>query len=275
MSRTRPLSPKPAPQPQRWQEPGRPWVLREFDLFQDLTESEMQAIADAAPMQELPRGRVLFSPHKPVEVLFILKKGRVRLYRTAADGRSLTTNLIEAGQIFGEMASLGQTMDDTWAETLDPSVVCLMSRHDVQRLLLSDARIAARLAEHLGRRTAELERRLHDAVLRPAPARIASALASMAGEPGGGRPSTPIPGGRGDSHDPSRARPPKAVAIRLTHEQLADLVGATRETVTRVLGELRDRGALTLRRGRIIVHDPVRLRMLADDETALADVRTR
>lgn len=97
----------------------------------------------------------------------------------------------------------------------------------VDRLLLSDPRIAARIAEILGRRIAELENRLSDTVLKTAPDRIASALARMADRDG--------------------------ASIRLTHEQLADLVGTTRETVTKVLGDLADRGLVQLRRGRIVV----------------------
>lgn len=223
------------------------WQLSEIDLFADLSDDEMAAIAQAAPMHDLPTGRVLFSPHDPHEVLFILKKGRVRIYRVGPDGRSLTTALINAGEIFGEMVLLGQRMDGSWAETLEPCVVCLMSRHDVQRLLLADQRIAGRIAEKLGERVASLERRLSDTVMRTVPARVASALATLAGV---------------DATDtPSQV---DAVSLRLTHQQLADLVGTTREATTRVLGDLADRRLVKLRRGRIMILDPQGLRTLAD-----------
>ncbi len=191
-------------------------------------------------MREVAFGTVLISPNQHSEVLFILKKGRVRLYRLAADGRSLTTAIIEAGQIFGEMVTLGQQMDDTYGEAIDRCVVCIMSRSDVYQLLLSDPRISARIAETLGARVAELERRLGDTVLMSVPSRIASALAAMASS------------GRGD--------------VRLTHEQLADLIGTTRETTTKVLGDLRERGLINLRRGRISVTDADGLRRLADGD---------
>lgn len=235
-----------------WQQPSRAreWVLREFDLFADLDESEMAAIAAAAPMSEVPKGQLLASPLSPREVLFIVKKGRVRLYRTAVDGRSLTTAIVEPGEMFGEMTSVGQSMVDTWAECLEPAVLCVMSRSDVQRLLLSDPRIAARIAQLLGQRLTDMERRLSDTVLRPVPARIAAALATMAGE-----------------HRPA--------VVRLTHEQLAELVGTTRETTTKVLGDLQDRGLLSLRRGKIVISDPRRLEELADDEVGVSQIRTR
>jgi CRP/FNR family cyclic AMP-dependent transcriptional regulator len=205
----------------------RGFILRELDLFRDLSDAEIDAIGAAAPMRTIPAGQVLYAPGRPTEVLFILKGGRVRLYVIGADGRTLTTAIVEPGQLFGEMVPMGQSLTDTYAETLDASVVCLMSRTDVDRLLLSDPRIAARIAEILGRRVAELETRLSDTVLKSAPDRIASTLARLADRDG--------------------------ASIRLTHEQLADLVGTTRETVTKVLGDLAARGFVQQRRGRIIV----------------------
>ncbi|MDZ7576908.1 MAG: Crp/Fnr family transcriptional regulator [Candidatus Nanopelagicales bacterium] len=218
----------------------REWVLREFDLFRDLSDAEVERIGAAAPMSQLPVGQMLYSPGRHTEVLFILKKGRIRLFQIGIDGRTMTTGIISPGQIFGEMAVLGQHLDQTHAETLEPCVVCLMSRADVERLLLSDSRIATRVAEFLGSRVAELERRLGDSVLKSAPERIAATLARLAGEEG------------------------QMAAVRLTHEQLADLVGTSRETATKVLGDLSDRGLVSLRRGRMLVRDPAALRDLAE-----------
>lgn len=211
----------------------RVWQLSEFDLFADLSEDEMARIADAAPMRQAARGTLLYAPHRPVEVLFIVKRGRVRTYRTALDGRSLTTSIVNPGQLFGQMPPLGQRMGDTYAEMLEDGLVCVMNRVDVTRLLLTDLRIVARITDLLGARVDQLEQRLVDTALKPVPARICSTLATLAGSP-------PVP-------------------VRLTHEQLADLVGTTRETTTKVLGDLRDRHLIRLRRGRIEVLDPVRL----------------
>ena len=217
--------------------PADTWQLSELDLFADLSASEMRRISDAAPMRAVRRGALVYAPHRPIEVLFILKRGRVRLYRTASDGRSLTTAIVTPGGLFGQMPPLGQRMGGSYAEMLESGLLCLMSRQDVQRLLLTDLRIVTRITDALGRRVGELERRLADTVLKPAPARVCAALATLAGSP-------PEP-------------------VRLTHEQLADLVGTTRETTTKVLGDLRERDLVRVRRGRIDVLDPARLAELA------------
>ncbi len=219
-------------------EAARTWQLCEMDLFTDLSADEIAAIGAAAPMREASRGALLWAPHRPVEVLFIVKMGRVRVYRTATDGRSLTTAIVTPGQLLGQMPSMGQRMDGAFAEMLDDGVVCAMGAADVRRLLFSDPRIVARVTALLGERCAQLESRLTDTVLKSVPARICSTLATLAGSP-------PAP-------------------VRLTHDQLADLVGTTRETTTKVLGDLKERRLIQLRRGRIQVLDPVAVLGLAD-----------
>ncbi|WP_251068046.1 Crp/Fnr family transcriptional regulator [Streptomyces sp. ISL-22] len=223
----------------------RTWCLSEVDIFRDLSEAEMDAIAAAAPMKTYAAGEILHSPQQPGEVLFILKRGRVRIFRVSAEGRALTTAIISPGTIFGEMALLGQRMYDNFAEALDDVTVCVMSRADVQKFLLSDARIAARITEILGRRLADLEQRLSDSVFKSVPQRIATTLTTLAR-----RADTPA----------GRLRPgTRHPQITLTHEQLAALAGTSRETTTKVLHAFADRGLLRLARGRITVLDPARL----------------
>ncbi|MGH3920361.1 MAG: Crp/Fnr family transcriptional regulator [Pseudonocardiaceae bacterium] len=213
------------------------FCLAEVDIFADLSPTEMDAIAAAAPMKTYATGELLYSPQNQVEVLFILKAGRVRVFRIAADGRALTTAVITPGTIFGEMVLLGQHMYDNYAEALEEAVVCVMNRDDVHRLLLSDPRIAARITAILGARLLEMERRLCDTVFKSVPQRVAATLATLAGAQrrlGVGR---------------------RSVQVALTHDQLAALVGTTRETATKVLGEFADRGLLRRGRGRIILLD--------------------
>lgn len=218
------------------------WCISEVDIFRDLSPEEMGAIAAAAPMKTYSTGELLYSPTQPSEVLFILKRGRVRIFRVSAEGRALTTAIISPGTVFGEMTLLGQRMYDNFAEALDEVTVCVMSRDDVRRFLLADARISARITEILGRRVADLEQRLSDSVFKSVPQRIATTLLTLAAET---RPR--VLGTRGPQ-------------ISLTHEQIAALAGTSRETTTKVLHEYADRSLIRLARGRITVLDPARLK---------------
>jgi CRP-like cAMP-binding protein len=212
-------------------------MLSKIDILADLNPEEMRAIMDAAPMRTYPAGDLLYTPHRPVETLFLLKRGRVRIFRVAADGRALTTAIVPAGTIFGEMVLLGQHMYDNYAEALDETLTCAMDRADVHKHLLSDPRIATRIAEILGHRLAAMERRLSDTVFKTVPQRIAATLCTL---------STDHP-------------PTGTYRVALTHEQIAALTGTARETATKALGELADRGLLRVGRGKITIMDPERL----------------
>jgi len=220
------------------------FCLDEVEIMRDLDRQEIADIAARAPMRTVERGGLIWSPTDGREVLYIVKQGRVGLVHSTPDGRTITVAVLGPGALFGQMRLLGQDMRSSTAEALDDLVLCQMSETDVRSMLLADPRIAARITEGLGRRLADVEQRLADALLRTAPERVASVLAALAlGAP------TPV-----------RLAGPRGREVRLTHAQLADLVGTTRETVTRVLGELQARGVVALRRGMVVVLDVEALR---------------
>ncbi len=227
----------------------RLWCLSEVDIFQDLSSTEMDAIAARAPMQTVAVGNVFFAPEQQTEVLFILKRGRVRIFRLSPHGKALTTAIITPGTIFGEMTFLGQQMHNSYAEALDACVICLMSKEDVYQMLLSDPRIAARIAEILGQRLIEIEQRLTDVIFKSVPQRIASVILTL---------------GRGEPPTRRWSFSASFTEVRLTHEQLAELVGTSRESTTKVLNDMRERGLIALRRGTIIIHDRTALEAFAE-----------
>ncbi len=222
------------------------WCMSEVDIFVDLSTADMEAIAAAAPMRTFAPGELLYAPPQPMETLFILKEGRVRIFRLAPDGRALTTAIITPGTIFGEMLLLGQQMHDNFAEALGNVTVCVMSKSNVETMLLSDARIAARISEILGKRVIQLERRLSDTVFKTVPQRVATTLCLLA--------------------DQAQRRPlGRGIQVQLTHEQIAALAGTSRETTTKVLNEYADQGLLRLGRGKVTILDLPRLAAQAGD----------
>lgn len=222
--------------------------LRDVDIFQDLNHAEVEELGSRAPMQRVPTGTVFFSPEQAAEVLFILKEGKVRLYRLSPDGKVLTTGILEPGTIFGEMSILGQHLHQSYAEALSPCLLCLMSREDVKTMLLGDPRIAVRIAEILGQRLISAEQRLSDFAFKNLPERLSSLLLQLA--------------------QPTKARLFRKVSgppeVRYTHEALAEMVGSYRETITKILNEFRTQGLIELKRGCIVLLDPEGLRALSE-----------
>jgi CRP-like cAMP-binding protein len=223
--------------------------LSEVDLFADLSPAEIEEMDRMAPSTLFRRGELLYSQAQPIRALFVLKTGRVRVFRIAEDGRAFTLAILEPGSVFGEMVLVGQRMYDSYAEAIDDALICRLGVADVERFLLADPRIAVRVARILGERVAELEDRLTDLALRPLQARVAATLLNLT---------------RSTSSS-ATGRFGRSLQVRLTHEQLAGVIGATREATSRVLGDFADRGLIRQGRGRIVVPDPGALRRLTRD----------
>ncbi len=218
--------------------------LNEVDLFADLSAEEIAAMDIMAPARLYRRGELLFSQSQPVTALFILKSGRVRIFRVTEDGKALTMAILEPGAVFGEMMLVGQRMYDNYAEAIEDSAICQLTVDEVERFLLSDPRIAVRISRLLGEQVARLEERLTDIALRPLAAQVASTLVKL-----GDAAPAPIFG-------PART-------IHLTHEQLAGLLGASREATSKVMADLTARDAIRQGRGRIIIQDRSILQSIA------------
>jgi CRP/FNR family cyclic AMP-dependent transcriptional regulator len=222
--------------------------LRSVDIFQDLTENEIHQLGQRAPMKRVPGGTIFYTQEQVTEVLFILKEGRVRLYHLEPGGRMLTLAILEEGSIFGEMTLVGQRLQNNFAEAITPCLLCLMSREDVKKFLLSDSRIAFRLMEKIGQRLVDTEQRLSDMAFKQAPERIATQLIQLAEQRRNwlGRKSHP--------------------EVRCTHEELAHLVGVHRETVTKVLNDFRQQELIDLSRGRVVLLDVTGLNAARNEE---------
>ena len=214
--------------------------LRTIDIFGDLRPEEIDEIDKQTQMITCPRGRVLFSQEDRAEALFLLKRGRVQLYRLTSSGKRLDVATIGPGTFFGEMPLLGESLRHTYAESLDDSMLCVMSRGDVERLIRQHPSVAVRMVEALGQRLALSEARLEEMAYRSVPTRIAAVLLRL-----------------------SQARPNETVLI--THQELGDMIGALRETVTKILDEFQADGLVELGRGRILLRDVARLRAHLDE----------
>src|SRR5262249_20785336 len=200
--------------------------LSKVDIFRDLGAEELKEIGRMAVMTTCPPGKIFYTPNETGEVLFILKKGRVQLYRMSSDGRKLIIGTIESGSIFGEMMLVGQGMYDAFAEAIEESLICVLNRRDVENMLLSKPKVALRVMEVLARRLRETEERLEQTMFGNVQSRLATLLVRMYGE-----------------H--------RTDTIETTHEALAEQLGVYRETVTTALSSLRRRGLVSAGRKQI------------------------
>jgi CRP-like cAMP-binding protein len=214
--------------------------LQMVDVFQDLTEVEIEEIDRATTMSACRKGKIFYMPEDTTEVLFLLKQGRVQLYRISPDGKKLVIATIGPGSIFGEMALIGQGMHNTFAESIEECVLCVMSRDDVEQLLMSKPMVALRIFEVMGRRLREAETRLEEIATKGISARLASLLLQLAEEKG------------------------SDTIVGLTHQDLGEQIGTYRETTTQTLNGFKTKGLIEIGRKRITILDHEALERVAE-----------
>lgn len=212
--------------------------LSTMELFQDLSEREREELDRITTMSTVRKGKVFYRPEETGEVLFILKEGNVQLYRISPEGKKLVITTLDKGSLFGEMALLGQQMHNTFAEANNDCTICVMSRSDLERLILQRPQVALRILEITGRRLRDAESRLEDLAFKGIPARLSSLLLRLSGG------SDEIVG--------------------LTHQDLAEMVGTYRETATQVLNDLKAKGLIEIGRKRIMILDREGLQAVAE-----------
>jgi len=214
--------------------------LQMVDIFQDLTEEEIEEIDRATTITTCRKGRIFYMPEDTSEVLFLLKEGQVQLYRISPDGKKLVIGTVGPGAIFGEMALIGQGMHNTFAEATEDCVLLVMSRQDVERLLVTKPKVALRIFEELGSRLKDTEARLEEIAFKGIPARLASFLLQTADEQG------------------------TDTVTGLTHQDLGEQIGTYRETTTQTLNTFKADGLIDIGRKRITILDRPGLERIAE-----------
>lgn len=209
--------------------PERIALLRAHELFHGVPEQFVARIGARMPIITARRGTVVYHPGLTPEGLFLLKTGRVALYRLTSGGRKVVVGILEPGATFGDMPTVAQRMGDTFVEAIEDSAICVMSRQDIQELLREHPSAALAILQSVARRLHAAEDELENLAVRSVPARLARLLLRLA------RNSGRIEG--------------------FTHQELAELLGTTRETVWRTLNEFERAGLVIAERRCIAIAD--------------------
>jgi len=202
-------------------------------------------LKQAAQRRAFRKGEVLFSVGGPANELYLLERGRVRLFSRSPQGRNLTLSIVEPGDIFGEQALFPRRTWSSQAQALTDGVLYALSRQRLEELLRDDPTLVLRIMENLGRRLRSVERRLGDLIFKSAPERLAALLLDMV--------------------DPSarQGRGPARLPFSYTHQQFAEMINARRETVTKILSRFRDDRLVAFDRDQIVLLDMERLREMS------------
>ena len=218
------------------------WYLKRSDLFEQLSPDEITGIESRSRMQTLPRKSLVYLPSDSSDAVFLLTKGRIKLYNVTAEGKETVLAFIEPGEIFGELSLLNPGQREEFAEAMAPSNVVMIPGDVIRELMETRPALTIRLTKLMGLRRQRIERRLKSLLFRSNRERLIYLLLELAARYG------------------ERIEDGLALGIRLSHQELSSVIGSTRETVTVLLGELQLERSLIIKRRQIILTN---LRQLA------------
>lgn len=223
-------------------------LLSLVDIFEPLSTEEIERLNGQLLYIHLEPGDIFFTPQDQSERLFLLQKGRVRIYRISA-GREVTLAVVDEGTVFGEMALPAQQLQGAYAQAMKSCEISIMCREDIERLILDKPEVGLKITQLLSERLRRCETRLEDITLKGATARLASLLLLLLESEGvvSGEYRLKIP-------------------THYTHEHLGTMIGTNREAVTRAFAQLQDSGIVELRRRLIYIADVEALRRVAEEQ---------
>ena len=197
------------------------WYISTNKIFFDLPEEDQELMASMMIPRNIKKKGLVYSEGDHADKLYILKEGRIKITRLGEDGKELTMDIIEPGDIFGELTLAGETQRETNAEALEDSFICTVARDDFERFLKMRPNLTFTLTKWIGTRLRKIENRFENLIFQDVRTRLFSLLEDLAEKYG---------------EDVAAGR---KIAIKLSHQELANLIGATRETVTFELNKMK------------------------------------
>jgi CRP-like cAMP-binding protein len=222
--------------------PDKLWYLRRLNLFEGMTVEEVERISHDLRMRSCSAKSSVLDGSS--ERVYMVKQGRVRLYHVTESGQEVTTAVLVPGQLFGLGALFGKGGDATFAEALEDTVVCDAAAQDFISMMARHPILMAKVTMAMARQMIRLEATIESIMSRPVAGRLADLVITLA--------------------EQAEGSPKGAVLLpAYSHEELGKMIGATRESVSRTLGDWRRAGIIGMQGRRILLRKPDALRAQA------------
>jgi len=222
-------------------------VLKQVPLFSGLRKEDLEMLSTIVSRREFAKKETLFHQGDPGEEFMILTEGSVKVELMNSEGKELTLTILTPYQFLGELALLDDVPRSATVISMESSVLLSINKRDFARMLESYPRMSVPMLRQLTRRVRVLTDDIASMAFLDSYSRVTRKLLTLAGEMGQETPEGHV-----------------VIDQSLTHQQLANLVGTTRETVTKILNEMKDNGLLSIRRHRITILDSEELIARAD-----------
>ena len=214
------------------------WYLENFNLFKTMSMNEMKELVKKTKMKTAEKDQYIYFPDDPSKTIYFLKEGNIKIGSYSESGRENIKAILNPGEVFGELALAEEGVRSEFAKAVDDNVViCSMNMSDMEQMMQMNPKMSLKVTKLIGFRLRKMERKFEGLLFKDARTRIIDYIKELASESG------------------KNVGDEIMVKHFLTHHDIANLTASSRQTVTTVLNELRERNLIYFERKKILIRD--------------------
>jgi CRP/FNR family cyclic AMP-dependent transcriptional regulator len=214
------------------------WYFESVNLYDTLCPHKVKTMAERHTFNFFKKDQFIYFPDEPAQYIYMIAEGRVKIGHYLEDGKEVVSSILTTGEIFGELALAGEEKRRDFAQAMDnKTTVCPLSIEDLKQLMWEDKELSFKMLKLVGLRLMKLERKLELLVFKDARTRVIEFIKDSATWKG------------------KKVGYETLIPTRLTHKDIAALTGTSRQTVTTILNELKEKNLINFDRKKILVRD--------------------
>jgi CRP-like cAMP-binding protein len=214
------------------------WFFEGVNLYNILCPHKVPRMAEDHEFVDYKKGNFVYFPDQPSDYIYLISEGRIRLGSYLEDGKEVIHAILGKGEIFGEMGLAGEEKRKDFAQAMDErTVLCKLNIEDMKELMKDNQTLSLNMLKLVGWKLRKVERKLESLVFKDARTRIVEFLKELAEERG------------------QKVGFETMVKNHFTHRDIASLTGTSRQTVTTILNELKEKNIINFDRRRILFRD--------------------
>jgi CRP/FNR family cyclic AMP-dependent transcriptional regulator len=214
------------------------WYFESVNLYNILCPHKVKAMNEKHTFNAYAKNQFIYFPQESANHIYMVAKGRVKIGHYLTDGKEVIKSILTTGEIFGELALAGEETRKDFAQSMDKdTTICPLSIDALKNLMVQDKELSFKILKLVGLRLMKLERKLELLVFKDARTRVIEFLKDMAAWKG------------------KKVGFETMIPTTLTHKDIASLTGTSRQTVTTILNELKEKNLINFDRKKILIRD--------------------
>lgn len=211
--------------------------LKDLIVFQNLDPEELELLCANSYAKLYEKGEVIFFENDSVKKLYLLINGKVKLSMLSAEGKEKVLTILQEGDIFGELSLFDEDPHPLTAEVVDDARLLIIPWKEMEKMIQNRPSLAIKIIEALSKKTRLLTSQVRELVFQDAAGRLASLISRLAEDFG------------------REIEEGTVIDLVLTHQEIANLIGSSRVTVTKLINKFIDEGMITIKKRKIIIID--------------------